>query len=78
MDNKNNNDRFKNRRTLAYASFVVICLVMGLCFYFYERVENIEALITTFYSGMFAILLGYYGVATWDHHIETKNRKEDK
>ena len=60
------NDRWKNRRRMAYTALysviitTIYVLVNGI------DVTSVGGILTTFYGGMFSIILSYCGFSTWD------------
>lgn len=61
------NYMWRNRRRMAWLSFVSILAVTGLCFFWVdiERLEKLETVITWFYMAMASIVGAYMGFSTY-------------
>lgn len=63
---KSINDRWKNRRRLAYMSFASIVFMVIYAMIDPKTVSDVGTVVNTFLAGMFGVLLAYTGTATWD------------
>lgn len=69
------NGRWFHRRRMAYAALIsCIAIVMYLVRY-PDSVEQVGGIVNTFLAGMFAVVMSYCGLATWDDVSARKRPK---
>ena len=67
-------DRWKNRRRMAWASFVLIFAISCACFVFPAQINTTSGVLSTIILILGSIILGYLGLAT----IDDKWHRADK
>lgn len=60
------NRRWTNRRRMAYIALFSSIMIVAYVVTFPADIDSIQGIVSTFLAGMFGIVLGYCGFATWD------------
>lgn len=74
-----NRDRWDNRRRMAWRGITaglgwpVFCVVAS---FVGAETDLMVGLTAPLYGFLAVIMAGYYGFATWDHHLERKDETE--
>lgn len=68
-------DRWKNRRFMAYMSLFSIILCLFGAILFPELFLKSKEIIQTVLTGLFGVVLAYFGLASTDHIMMDRNRR---
>lgn len=76
LTKKEEADRWKNRRRMAYMSLFAIFAVMGLLFFVVPspRIDSVSTAVEWFFIVMGTIISTYIGSSTYSDVVELKNR----